>query len=293
MQPILTQAISGISQLIETYEAFVLDQWGVIHDGNAPYDGVLEVLANLRKAHKRVVILTNSSKSSRVNEKRLVHSFGIDHNLYDCLVSSAEVTLDWLQLHGREFFGTPLLRVFVVADGTDATIVDESSLTRIKNVDEADCILLLSVDPHQEVDYNSHWIKAACARSIPLVCCSADQLTVTAEGVYTGLRAIVAKYQRTGGQVLNFGKPARYVYELCQSTLIGVPRDKVLAIGDQLESDISGAKGFGFDAGLVRTGATERQFPSSISMDQILEEMERRAQRGLLVPNWLLPGLVW
>lgn len=292
-QVFLTGVVNGISELVERYDAFILDQWGVIHDGNAPYPGVEQVLTNLKRASKPVVILTNSSKTSAVNEKRLTESFGIDRALYRCLVSSAEVTINWLEQHGPEFFGTRSLRAFVLADGTDAVIVEASSLEHVRNVEHADFVLLLSVDPHQDLELESQWSHAALRKKLPLVCASMDQLTVTPGGVFPGLRGIAARFMNAGGKVLNFGKPERYVYEICEANLKSIHPNKVLAVGDQLESDISGAKMFGFDAALVRTGAAATEFPSSLSTVEVRDKLKIRTESGLFVPDWLLPGLVW
>ena len=292
-QASLTQVVNGMSELVDKYDAFVLDQWGVIHDGNAPYPGVEQVLTHLKRAVKPVVILTNSSKTSAVNERRLTESFGIDRALYQCVVSSAEVTINWLQQHGPEFFGTKLLRAFVLADGTDAVIVEASSIEQVHNTEQADFVLLLSVDPHQNVELEVEWSHVALRKRLPLVCASMDQLTVTPSGVFPGLRGIAARYMKAGGQVLNFGKPERHVYEICEANLKSFHINKVLAVGDQLESDISGAKMFGFDAALVRTGAAAAEFPSSFSTVEVREKIKGRAESGLFVPDWLLPGLVW
>jgi HAD superfamily hydrolase (TIGR01459 family) len=292
-QEFLTQVVNGMSELVEKYDAFVLDQWGVIHDGNAPYPGVEQVLTELKRAGKPGVVLTNSSKTATVNERRLTESFGIDRALYQCVVSSAEVTINWLQQHGPEFFGTRLLRAFVLADGTDAVIVEASSLIQVHNIEHADFVLLLSVDPHQNVELELEWSHVALRNGLPLVCASMDQLTVTPGGVFPGLRGMAARYMKAGGRVLNFGKPERYVYEICEANLKGIHLNKVLAVGDQLESDISGAKRFGFDAALVRTGAAATEFPSSLSTVEVREKINIRSESGLLVPDWLLPGLVW
>lgn len=285
--------IHGLSDISRHYDGFVLDQWGVLHDGNHAYPGVYEVLTNLRKAGKQVVILTNSSKSVAVNERRLAERFGISRDLYKSLVSSAEVMIDILLARGGKLFRNTVSNIYVVADGTDAGLVDDSPWRRVADPRDADLLMLLSVDPRQSLDSHEGWIAAACAKRIPLVCCSADLQTVTPDGVYTGLAAVTSEYEARGGTVINFGKPEPYVYEICARALLGVARDKVLALGDQMWSDIYGAKKFGFDAGLVGTGASENRFSSESSINNLVREVEQIRQTEGYAPDWLLPALRW
>src|SRR5262245_29656967 len=42
--------IRGLSEIVDAYDALLLDQWGVLHGGVEPYPGVLETLAGLRAA---------------------------------------------------------------------------------------------------------------------------------------------------------------------------------------------------------------------------------------------------
>jgi ribonucleotide monophosphatase NagD (HAD superfamily) len=52
--------LPGIAPLAERYDGFILDLWGVLHDGRHPMPGALDALAHLREAGKRIVILSNA-----------------------------------------------------------------------------------------------------------------------------------------------------------------------------------------------------------------------------------------
>ena len=67
------QKINSISSptLIDNYDTFLLDMWGVMHDGSAPYEGVLQTIRELKKAGKKLIILSNSSKRRENSEKML------------------------------------------------------------------------------------------------------------------------------------------------------------------------------------------------------------------------------
>ena len=65
--------LNGISSSpdILRHETFLLDMWGVMHDGNAPYEGVLDTVQELKRQGKKLIILSNSSKRRDDSEKML------------------------------------------------------------------------------------------------------------------------------------------------------------------------------------------------------------------------------
>ena len=89
---------SGLADLASRYRGFIVDQWGVLHDGGVPYPDALGCLAELRASGKRVVLLSNSGKRASVNRRRLA-ALGIGADLYDALVTSGEAT--WHALAAR------------------------------------------------------------------------------------------------------------------------------------------------------------------------------------------------
>ena len=60
--------LAGIRDLAERFDVFILDQFGVLHDGVAPYSGAVETLVRLQELGKRTLLLSNSGKRSAPNE---------------------------------------------------------------------------------------------------------------------------------------------------------------------------------------------------------------------------------
>lgn len=83
--------------IIDRYDVFILDMWGVMHDGIKPYDGVLDVVKQLRMAGKELIVLSNSSKrhdhSIRMLEKL---GFQPTHD-FTKVITSGEVTFQILR----------------------------------------------------------------------------------------------------------------------------------------------------------------------------------------------------
>ena len=57
--------IKGISDIINKYETFILDQWGVMHDGTFGYEHAFNSINILNSNNKNLFIISNSSKRSK------------------------------------------------------------------------------------------------------------------------------------------------------------------------------------------------------------------------------------
>ncbi|MEM5583393.1 TIGR01459 family HAD-type hydrolase [Roseibium sp. AS2] len=251
-------ALTSILDVLPDYDVFLIDQWGVLHEGHAVYPGAHEALREIKQAGKTTLILTNSSKSNLVNADRLERQFGIGSDCYDHIVSSAHYLIEALVRNPASVwpgFAGSSPRAFVLADGRDIAIVEESGLACAPGIAEADYVLLLSVPPGEGSADHEHWIPDAIRRGLPLVCPSADLHSVSVKGLVNGLESVVSAYARGGGSFVNFGKPSSSIYEVVRSLTDCPAPARVLAIGDQTGSDIAGAKLKGYHSLLVLTGA--------------------------------------
>jgi len=90
--------ISGLSEIVDSYDGFLVDQWGVLFDANAPYEGARNALEKLKEAGKLVVLLSNSSKRRADAMKNLIDKmkFGPPgpEGLYLDIITSGEVAHD-------------------------------------------------------------------------------------------------------------------------------------------------------------------------------------------------------
>jgi hypothetical protein len=67
----VTQFLDEISTIASNYDAIVFDQWGVLHDGSAPYAGAVDCLEKLATCGVRMAVLSNSGKRSAPNAARI------------------------------------------------------------------------------------------------------------------------------------------------------------------------------------------------------------------------------
>ncbi len=95
MEPI--KQISGLESIYDDYEIFLVDAWGVLHDGANCYPGVNHCLEQLAGQGKQVVVLSNAARRQEAISQELGRQ-GITRNMYRKVVSSGELT--WQALQG-------------------------------------------------------------------------------------------------------------------------------------------------------------------------------------------------
>ena len=82
--------VDGLAGLAVTHDLFLIDQFGVLHNGRAPFSGAVDAMQRLAAAGKTTIILTNSGKRAAPNAGRLVQ-LGFPRSSFGHVVSSGEV----------------------------------------------------------------------------------------------------------------------------------------------------------------------------------------------------------
>lgn len=245
--------LPGIGSLVERYDGFVLDLWGVIHDGRTIFPWVNDTLARLRRAEKRVVLLSNAPRRVAVTEERN-RGLGLDDSLIDGLMTSGEAT--WQHLSGRPdaFYRGLGRRCLHIGGPRDISARDGLDFDFVTDVEAADFIFNTgSAHEDGSSPIDERPLAQAVARGIPMVCANPDKVVVVAGKRQECAGAIAERYERLGGQVKYHGKPHAAIYQPVME-LLGVPKERCLAIGDSMATDIRGAANAGIDALFVVDG---------------------------------------
>jgi len=248
------QRIAGLAALASAFDCYLIDQYGVLHDGRAPYPGTVEALRKLAEAGKRSIILTNSGKRSAVNAERLVR-LGFPAETFSHVVSSGEVT--W-QAIADGSLGPPLARgarVFVVGRQDDDYGLTGLALEPVARPEHADFVLISGSDaPATSLQDYGALLRLAAAKRVPALCANPDMLMLTDNGLQPAPGGIADVYAKLGGPVTYTGKPYPAIYRFALRLADGVEQERVLAVGDSAEHDVAGATAMGLSSALVRTG---------------------------------------
>jgi HAD superfamily hydrolase (TIGR01459 family) len=252
--------IRGIRELAPHYDGFILDLWGVIHDGVAPVPGVTECLRSLMKADKRIVLLSNAPRRADDVIRRITR-IGVPTGLYHHVMSSGEEA--WQHLYRRDdpFYAGLGQRCLHIGSERDLEIRDGLGLEYVACAQEAQFIL--NTGPagwDDRVEDYEPLLRSALSHGLPMVCANPD-LVVTHGGRLALCAGALAKwYEEAGGRVRWHGKPFRSVYDTCLRLLGIEDRSRILAVGDSLRTDIAGAAGADLDSILIAGGIHAEEF---------------------------------
>jgi HAD superfamily hydrolase (TIGR01459 family) len=245
---------NGLAAVASRYDGFLLDQWGVLHDGVRPYPGAVAALKALRSAGKRVIILSNSGRLGTENAAQLA-KLGFARELYDDVVSAGDDAREALIARDEPFHRALGRRCLLLAREGERHLAEGLGLKLVDDVEAADFILLMTMDPpRQSVAGWMGLLRAASARRLPMVCANPDLHRASPDGGLQEAPGLVARaYEQLGGTVRYHGKPQPRIYRSCL-TRLGLDRSRVVAIGDSLEHDIAGAEAAGIDSVFIGGG---------------------------------------
>jgi HAD superfamily hydrolase (TIGR01459 family) len=288
--------VDGIGALVSRFDAFLLDQFGVLHDGTAVYPGVVACLEALREAGKRVVILSNSGTRREPNRVRLSR-LGIPGNLYDDFVTSGEATRAYLETAPAELCppgrAAPL-RCLPLGGGAERAILEGLAFVEATTVAEADFLLVASfgqAPPPREAF--EAILREAMSRDLTLVCANPDVKGVSPGGLIPAPGALAAAYEADGGRTVYVGKPHPLIYRQVLAEIAPLTPGRILAVGDSLDHDIAGAAGVGLAAALVIGGIHREELGDPDEGDAFASRLAALERRHCARPDYLLRRLTW
>ena len=268
------QHLSGFAPLAARYDGFIVDLWGVIHDGVTAYPGAADCLARLRDAGKPVVLLSNAPRRSEP-ARRAMEAMGVGRALYAELLTSGEATHRALADPPDAWFARLGHRVFHLGPARDRSVIDGLDLALADGPGDADFVLNTGPDdersPTDLADFEEVLVRCARHR-LPMVCANPD-LVVIRDGVMVLCAgALAARYQTLGGDVRSIGKPDPAIYQPVLR-MLDVEPSRALAVGDSLRTDIAGAAEVGIASCWVLDGIHGLAAPADASRaDQAIRD---------------------
>ncbi len=280
--------LARFNGLAAQYDGFILDLWGVIHDGVTPYPGAPECLAALRDAGKRVVLLSNAPRRAAVAAAALT-AMGIGPGLYTGILTSGEATFQALSDRSDPWFAALGTRVFHLGQTRDRNVIDMPGLIRVDTPHEADFVVNTGPDDlGSQTDVNAFLpvLQACHEAGLKMICANPDL-----EVIRGGFRVICAGalaqvYAEMGGNLRWLSKPDPAIYAPVLA-MLGVERSRVIAVGDALRTDIAGADSVGIDSCWVLGGI------HGAELGDDTKKIEAAAAEAELAPVACIPSFVW
>ncbi len=243
--------IHGLREIAADYDGFVLDLWGVIHDGMKPYPGVLDCLRTLLAEGKRVALLSNAPRRADDIVRRIT-AIGVPEGLYHEVMSSGEEAWQHLKQRDDPFYAGLGRNCLHICSDRDLEIRVGLDLDYVESAEAADFILNTGPAGWDDtIDDYAPLLAAARERGLKMVCANPDLMVNHGAKLALCAGALAVHYEAIGGEVRWHGKPYPSVYEACLQLLGVADKTRILAVGDSLRTDIAGANAAGLDSLLI------------------------------------------
>lgn len=238
-------SISGLADLASHYDAVLSDVWGVVHNGVESFPTAVEALTKFREAGGKVVFITNAPRPSGPIVEML-DRLGVPREAYDAIVSSGDATRVMIAKYsGRA--------IHHVGPATDDDALYEGLDLRRTGADEAEVVVVTDLDTDEDTpemyrERAKHWL----SRKLPMICANPDRVVEHGDKIIYCGGVLGDLYAAMGGMVLMAGKPYQPIYEEAfrlaeQAAGHKLDKARVLAIGDSVRTDATGAAQFGID----------------------------------------------
>ena len=254
--------LNGLKSIVDNYDLFYIDLWGVIHNGIKLHEKAIIVLKELLKKDKGFVLLTNAPRPNKT-VRNFLKRMGMDQELYDHVFTSGEAALNYLNKHflSKKFYhiGPPRdFDLFYLFKNNKCEYIEESEYllcTGLFDNHEKDLIYYKNLFEHQTKK--------------KMICTNPDLIVDRGNKRELCAGSVAMVYEKMGGEVVYFGKPHPEVY--IQS--INNNNKKILAIGDNLNTDIKGANLLNYDTLLISNGIHKNEIKDK-GIHRIAKEYE-------------------
>ena len=238
-------SISGLADLAGQYDAVLSDVWGVVHNGVAAFPPAVDALVRYRQAGGKVVFITNAPRPS-APLIAMLDRLGVTRDAYDAIVPSGDATRVMIGKYAGK-------ATHHVGPPTEDDALYEGLNVRRSSADEAEAVVVTDLDtdddtPEMYRERARHWL----VRKLPMICANPDRVVEHGDKIIYCGGALGDLYAAMGGMVLMAGKPYRPIYEEAFRLAEGaagkaLDKARVLAIGDSVRTDATGAAQFGLD----------------------------------------------
>lgn len=236
------------------YDAFFLDQFGVVHDGTRAYPGAAAAVEALSRLGKPVIFITNSGRPALYNEARLAR-FGIPRGAYLACVTSGDVAAALCEDGAIPLPRDRRIRCMTISGPGDFNLSERLGCLSVEDAGAADLVVIAG-SQSERIPLSAYrdCLRPAAARGIPCLCTNPDLQALTPLGLMPGAGVIADLYRELGGNVTFIGKPHPEIYRAAHALIPAVDPSRILCVGDSVAHDMAGAAAFGAAKALVRTG---------------------------------------
>ena len=264
----------GLSSIVDNYQLFYIDLWGVVHNGIKLHDEAINVLKQITQKKKDYILLTNAPRPNST-VKKFLENMGMDKEIRDHVFTSGEAALKYLK---NNFLNKTF---FHIGPARDFDLFKDFEKNKSMNIEKSEYILCtwLFDNHNKDLTFYKNLFEEQLKKK--MICTNPDLIVDrgTTREFCAGSVAMI--FEKMGGEVDYFGKPYPEVYN--QS--IENKNKRILSIGDNFNTDIKGANLLNYDSLIISNG---------IHKNEIKENgIEKTAKSYETICNYIQSELKW
>ena len=265
--------LNHLAEIYNSYDTFIIDLWGVVHNGVKLNLKAIEAIENLIKNKKKVVFLTNAPRPCSIVKQYLLN-LGMRKDLLKNIMSSGEASMKAIE---KEKFGKLFFHLGPNKDNEIFVNIKKNKST----LDQCEFILCTGLIEGKEenLEYHKHLLKNHVSKK--LICTNPDLIVHRGEIAEYCAGTIAKLFESIGGESIYFGKPYKEIYTMCFTE-----KEKTIAIGDNLNTDIKGANNMNIDSIFISNGVHRGEFQDEKELNSILLKYKVEA-------SYFQPQLIW
>ena len=265
--------LNHLAEIYNSYDTFIIDLWGVVHNGVKLNLKAIEAIENLIKNKKKVVFLTNAPRPCSIVKQYLLN-LGMRKDLLKNIMSSGEASMKAIE---KEKFGKLFFHLGPNKDNEIFVNIKKNKST----LDQCEFILCTGLIEGKEenLEYHKHLLKNHVSKK--LICTNPDLIVHRGEVAEYCAGTIAKLFESIGGESIYFGKPYKEIYTMCFTE-----KEKTIAIGDNLNTDIKGANNMNIDSIFISNGVHRGEFQDEKELNSILLKYKVEA-------SYFQPQLIW
>ena len=251
--------LNHLAEIYKDYDTYIIDLWGVIHNGVKLNPKAIETVQNLIQSKKKVVFLSNAPRPSK-EVKKFLQKLKMKDRYLQNIMTSGEAAMLALQ---KESYGKFFYHLGPERDNSVFFKIKKNKTT----LEKCNFILCTGLfeDREEDLGYYREILKKYTYKK--LICTNPD-LTVHRGNVEEYCAGTIAKiFEILGGKTVYFGKPYKEIYKMCFNK-----EEKVIAIGDNLNTDIKGANDMKIDSIFITSGVHRSEFKQENDLKKLFNK---------------------
>jgi len=264
----------GFRSVFDNYELLFIDLWGVVHNGIELNENAIHTLSKISEAKKDYILLTNAPRPNKA-VKIFLEKLGLDKRMREKVFTSGEAALGYLK---KNYISQ---KFYHIGPPRDFNLFIDFKNEKTEDIDKSNYLLCTGLYEQHDQDLNFYKELLINSISKKMICTNPDLIVDRGKKREYCAGSVAMTFEKLGGEVIYFGKPYPEVYNQATNN----NKKKVIAIGDNLRTDIKGANNMNYDSLVITGGIHKKEFEKE-GIEKVLKNYNVKATFSQSILKW-------